>query len=68
VILLLSALIAVPQPSQSRVGTVIHARGAGELTCATAFLAENRVATENWIAGYWVAWDMSQILWPVART
>jgi hypothetical protein len=31
------------------------------MTCATAFLPQNRVATENWIAGYWAAWDMAMI-------
>lgn len=54
------ALAAMPTP-HLRVGAVVNARGAGALTCATAFLPENRVATENWIAGFWVAWDMSQI-------
>jgi hypothetical protein len=49
------------QPKQARVGAVINPRGAGVMTCATAFLPENRAATANWIAGYWAAWDMAQI-------
>lgn len=44
----------VPQKS-------VNVRGNGVLTCATAFRPENRGGTENWIAGYWAAWDMSQI-------
>jgi hypothetical protein len=48
------AAAAAPQPS-------VNVRGNGVLTCATAFLAENRAGTANWIAGYWAAWDMSQI-------
>lgn len=43
------------------IGRVVNPRGPGNLTCATAFLPENRAATENWIAGFWAAWDMSQI-------
>lgn len=31
------------------------------MTCVTALQAENRTASENWIAGYWAAWDMAQI-------
>jgi len=57
--MLLLALAA--QVAQPRVGTVVQARGAGTLTCATAFLPENRAATENWIAGFWAAWDMARI-------
>jgi len=45
---------AAPQPS-------VNVRGNGVLTCTTAFLPENRAGTANWIAGYWAAWDMSQI-------
>jgi hypothetical protein len=50
--------------------TVVHPRGAGEMTCATAFLPANRAAAENWIAGFWAAWDMSQIkvATPVAQS
>jgi hypothetical protein len=54
-------IAAAAPPSHPRIGTVIQARGAGTLTCATAFLPQNRIATENWIAGFWAAWDMSQI-------
>lgn len=60
-VIIASLILAAAAPAQSRVGTVVHARGAGTLTCATAFLPENRVATSNWIAGYWAAWDMAQI-------
>ena len=35
--------------------------GPGRFTCATAFMPENRAATTNWVAGFWAAWDMSQI-------
>jgi hypothetical protein len=45
---------AAPQKS-------VNVRGNGVLTCATAFQAENREGTANWIAGYWAAWDMSQV-------
>ncbi len=54
--ILLAASIADPA-----LGRVVNPRGPGSLTCATAFLPENRAATENWIAGFWTAWDMSQI-------
>lgn len=47
--------------SHSNVGTVVQARGAGSLSCATAFLPQSRLATENWIAGFWAAWDMAMI-------
>lgn len=60
-VLLFTLMMAAAEPVQSRVGTVIQARGAGVLTCATAFRPENRLAAENWIAGFWVAWDMAQI-------
>ena len=61
-ILAFGLIMAAVQPQPlSKVGTVVQARGAGALTCATAFRAENRTATENWIAGFWVAWDMAQI-------
>ncbi len=60
-ILLITLLMAAAPATHSRVGTVVQARGAGVMTCATAFRPENRVATENWIAGYWAAWDMAQI-------
>ena len=54
--MLLAAATADPA-----IGRVVNPRGPGRLTCATAFLPENRAATENWIAGFWAAWDMSQI-------
>jgi|JI6StandDraft_1071083.scaffolds.fasta_scaffold71749_4 hypothetical protein len=54
--LLLAAITADPA-----IGRVVHPRGAGKWTCATAFLPENRPSTENWIAGFWGAWDMAQI-------
>jgi hypothetical protein len=59
--MIMSLIVAAAQPAAPGVGTVVQARGAGVFTCATAFLSENRVATENWIAGYWAAWDMAQI-------
>lgn len=58
---LLAFALAGAAPTHPRVGAIINPRGAGLLTCATAFLPQNRVATENWIAGYWAAWDMAQI-------
>lgn len=42
-------------------GATVNVRGVGAMTCATALQAENRVASENWIAGYWAAWDMARI-------
>jgi hypothetical protein len=54
-------MLAAAQPTQPRLGMVVQARGAGALTCATAFLPKNRVATENWIAGYWAGQDLSEI-------
>ena len=59
--ILAALLLAAEAPKNGGIGTVINPRGAGLLTCATAFRPENRVATENWIAGYWTAWDMAQI-------
>ena len=59
--IILAAIIfatALPDPA---IGRVVKARGAGTMTCATAFLPDNRRATENWIAGFWASWDMSQI-------
>lgn len=60
-IALIALLLAAQAPENGGIGTIINPRGAGLLSCATAFLPENRVATANWIAGYWVAWDMAQI-------
>ena len=54
-------LLAASQSPHAGTGAVVKARGVGVLTCATAFLPENRYATENWIAGYWAAWDMARI-------
>lgn len=54
--ILLAALVADPAT-----GRVVKARGSGTLTCVTAFLPQHRSATENWIAGFWAAWDMSEI-------
>jgi hypothetical protein len=59
--MLIATLLLATAPTQPRIGAVVHARGAGNLTCATAFLPKYRTATENWIAGFWAAWDMAQI-------
>jgi len=59
--LLAALIITALQNGGAPAGTVVQARGAGALTCATAFLPQNRIATENWIAGYWAAWDMARI-------
>lgn len=53
--------VAATPTHHGGVGTIVNVRGAGLLTCATAFLPQNRVPTENWIAGYWAAWDMAEI-------
>lgn len=58
----LSIILAAAAPSpQSRAGLTVNVRGVGNMTCVTAFLPENQAITESWIAGYWAAWDMSQI-------
>lgn len=59
--LIISLLLAATQPTQPRLARVIQVRGAGALTCATAFSPKNRVATENWIAGYWAGRDLAEI-------
>lgn len=48
----------------------VNVRGNGVLSCATAFLPENSAGTEEWIAGFWAAWDMAEIhrAKPVAPT
>jgi len=50
-----------PTPPINPSGTVVKARGNGNMSCDTAFLPENRAGTENWIAGNWAAWDMARI-------
>ena len=56
-----AAALLVASPVNPAIGRAVNPRGPGNLTCATAFLPENREATANWIAGFWAAWDMSQI-------
>jgi hypothetical protein len=58
---------AMPHPKS---GMVMQARGAGALTCAAAFQLQSRVATENWIAGFWSASDLVLITKadPIARS
>lgn len=56
----LASILFAAATSAQPVKTV-QARGAGNLTCATAFTPEYYTMTENWIAGFWAAWDMSQI-------
>ena len=59
--LALAPIILAVSTTDPAIGRVVNPRGPGKLTCATALLTENRSATENWIAGFWAAWDMSQI-------
>ena len=59
--LALASILLAASNADSAIGRVVNPRGPGNLTCATAFLSENRSATENWIAGFWAAWDMSQV-------
>lgn len=59
--MILTMVLAAATPSHG-VGATVNKRGAGIMSCATAFLSENRVGTENWIAGYWTAWDMARIV------
>ena len=56
-----AAIIFAAALPDGAIGRVVKARGAGTITCATAFLPDNKLATENWVAGFWAAWDMSQI-------
>lgn len=57
----LAPILLVVSAADPAIGRVVNPRGPGSLTCATAFLPEHRAATANWIAGFWTAWDMSQI-------
>ena len=71
-ILVFATILALAPPDRLKynpVGQVVNIRGTGMSTCATAFLAANRSATEEWIAGFWAAWDMAGIknAAPVAR-
>lgn len=59
--IIMTALLVAAQVSPPRAGVVVQARGAGKFSCATAFLLENHIATENWIAGFWTAWDMARV-------
>ncbi|MBM0169663.1 hypothetical protein [Altererythrobacter sp. C41] len=52
---------AIADDGGSPIGRTVDARGVGATTCVTALMPDNRVAAENWIAGFWAAWDMSQI-------
>jgi len=69
-IAMIAAQPAKLTPPRNPVGTVVKARGNGNMSCATAFLQENRLATENWIAGHWAAWDMAmmKVAEPVAAS
>lgn len=60
-LLFLALTFLANSPANAGIGRVVNPRGAGLLTCATAFLPENRLASENWIAGFWTAWDMAKI-------
>jgi len=61
VVLILSLALAAAPTVQPPAAPRVNVRGNGVLTCATAFLPENRVATEHWVAGFWAAWDMAEI-------
>lgn len=42
-------------------GTILDPRGAARFTCVTALLPENRSAAAEWIAGFWMGWDMAMV-------
>lgn len=59
--LALASILLAASTADPAIDRVVNPRGPGNMTCATAFKPENRAATEYWIAGFWAAWDMSQI-------